>query len=144
MIFYGFCFATGGLLTLKNISADTSGFYICTSTNSVGNEFCNMTVSISPPSMNIGLYAGVIGGIVAAIIVIGIIAYCCCCRKRKDKDYEMTEQENGYQPPPNEPVQIRGPADEEVQEEDEDEEEEEDRWKSKPLMPPTPKPEVVA
>ncbi|XP_077198391.1 cell surface A33 antigen [Paroedura picta] len=134
---------SGGLLTLKNISADTSGFYICYSTNSVGSEMCNMTVSISPPSMNIGLYAGVIGGIVAAIIVIGIIAYCCCCRKQKDKDYEMTETENGYQPPPNEPVRIRGPADEEVQEE-EDEQEEVDRWKSKPLMPPTPKPEVVA
>ncbi|KAL8190717.1 UNVERIFIED_CONTAM: hypothetical protein K2H54_059727 [Gekko kuhli] len=92
--------------------------------------------------MNIGLYAGIIGGIVAAIIVIGIIAYCCCCRERKDKDYEMTDTENGYKPPPNEPVRIRGPADEEVQEGDE--QEEEDRWKSKPLMPPTPKPEAVA
>lgn len=131
-----------GLLTLKNISADTSGFYICISTNSVGANSCNMTVSISPPSMNIGLYAGIIGGIVAAIIVIGIIAYCCCCRERKDKDYEMTDTENGYKPPPNEPVQIRGPADEEVQEEDEPEEE--DRWKGKALMPPTPEPEAVA
>lgn len=133
---------SGGLLTLKNISTDTSGFYICTSANSIGSNFCNMTVSITPPSMNIALYAGIIGGIVAAIIVIGVIAYCCCCRKQKDKDYEMTETENGFQPPPNEPVRIRGPAEEEVQEEDE--QQEEDKWKSKPLMPPTPKPEVVA
>uniref|UniRef100_A0A8C0GG77 Glycoprotein A33 n=1 Tax=Chelonoidis abingdonii TaxID=106734 RepID=A0A8C0GG77_CHEAB len=72
--------ASGPQITLKNVSADTSGFYICTATNSVGQEFCNMTVSILPPSMNIALYAGVIGGIVAAIIVIGILAYCCCCR----------------------------------------------------------------
>uniref|UniRef100_A0A8C4VSP8 Glycoprotein A33 n=1 Tax=Gopherus evgoodei TaxID=1825980 RepID=A0A8C4VSP8_9SAUR len=72
--------ASGQQITLKNVSADTSGFYICTATNSVGQEFCNMTVSILPPSMNIALYAGVIGGIVAAIIVIGILAYCCCCR----------------------------------------------------------------
>ncbi|NWU51553.1 GPA33 protein, partial [Dromas ardeola] len=76
----------GEQITLKNISADTSGFYICTSTNTVGKEFCNMTVSVLPPSMNIALYAGIIGGAVAAIIVIGILAYCCCCRAEKDKD----------------------------------------------------------
>ncbi|KFU95576.1 Cell surface A33 antigen, partial [Chaetura pelagica] len=74
----------GQQITLKNISADTSGFYICTSANAVGKESCNMTVSVVPPSMNIGLYAGIIGGAVAAIIVIGIIAYCCCCREDKD------------------------------------------------------------
>ncbi|XP_072707673.1 cell surface A33 antigen [Ciconia boyciana] len=87
----------GEQITLKNISADTSGFYICTSTNTVGKEFCNMTVSVVPPSMNIALYAGIIGGAVAAIIVIGILAYCCCCRA--DKDYEMTKQEDRKEPP---------------------------------------------
>nr|XP_009941595.1 PREDICTED: cell surface A33 antigen [Opisthocomus hoazin] len=79
----------GEQITLKNISADTSGFYICTSTNIVGTEFCNMTVSVVPPSMNIALYAGVIGGAVAAIVIIGVLAYCCCCRADKGKDYEM-------------------------------------------------------
>ncbi|NWS99804.1 GPA33 protein, partial [Mionectes macconnelli] len=77
----------GERITLKNISADTSGFYICTSTNIVGTEFCNMTVSVVPPSMNIALYAGIIAGVVVAIIVIGILAYCCCCRQGgKDSD----------------------------------------------------------
>ncbi|NXN95983.1 GPA33 protein, partial [Rhinopomastus cyanomelas] len=76
----------GEQITLKNISADTSGFYICTSANSVGREFCNMTVSVLPPSMDIALYAGIIGGAVAAIVVIGVLAYCCCCRERKEKD----------------------------------------------------------
>ncbi|NXL84128.1 GPA33 protein, partial [Alectura lathami] len=76
----------GELITLKNISADTSGFYICTATNSVGSEFCNMTVSVVPPSMNIALYAGIIGGAIAAVVVIGILAYCCCCRGEKDSD----------------------------------------------------------
>ncbi|XP_014738334.1 PREDICTED: cell surface A33 antigen [Sturnus vulgaris] len=88
----------GQQITLKNISADTSGFYICTSTNVVGTEFCNMTVSVVPPSMNIALYAGIIGGVVAAIVVIGIIAYCCCCRASKDTDYEMTEKEDRSYP----------------------------------------------
>ncbi|XP_063275329.1 cell surface A33 antigen isoform X2 [Prinia subflava] len=90
--------AEGQQITLKNISADTSGFYICTSTNVVGTEFCNMTVSVVPPSMNIALYAGIIGGVVAAIVVIGIIAYCCCCRASKDTDYEMTVQEDRNEP----------------------------------------------
>ncbi|NXU38040.1 GPA33 protein, partial [Drymodes brunneopygia] len=76
----------GQQITLKNISADTSGFYICTSKNIVGTESCNMTVSVVPPSMNIALYAGIIGGVVAAIVVIGIIAYCCCCRDSKETD----------------------------------------------------------
>ncbi|NXW72415.1 GPA33 protein, partial [Hirundo rustica] len=79
-------YTEGQQITLKNISADTSGFYICTSTNAVGTEFCNMTVSVVPPSMNIALYAGIIGGVVAAIVVIGIISYCCCCRASKDTD----------------------------------------------------------
>ncbi|KAM4683540.1 cell surface A33 antigen [Amazona ochrocephala] len=84
----------GEQITLKNISADTSGFYICTSTNVVGMEFCNMTVSVMPPSMNIALYAGIIGGAVAAITIISILVYCCCCQTKKEKDYEMTEQED--------------------------------------------------
>ncbi|XP_026715193.1 cell surface A33 antigen isoform X3 [Athene cunicularia] len=49
-------------------------------------------------SMNIALYAGIIGGAVAAIIVIGILAYCCCCRADKDRDYEMTEREDRHEP----------------------------------------------
>ncbi|XP_051469024.1 cell surface A33 antigen [Apus apus] len=89
----------GQQITLKNISADTSGFYICTSANVVGKESCNMTVSVVPPSMNIALYAGIIGGAVAAIIVIGILAYCCCCREDKEKkNYEMTVQEERNEP----------------------------------------------
>ncbi|XP_019381255.1 PREDICTED: cell surface A33 antigen isoform X2 [Gavialis gangeticus] len=75
----------GQQITLKNVSAETSGFYICTSTNSIGHQFCNITVNIMPR---------VIGGVVAAIIVIGILGYCCCCRTTKDKDYEMTERED--------------------------------------------------
>ncbi|XP_075347943.1 cell surface A33 antigen [Mycteria americana] len=104
----------GEQITLKNISADTSGFYICTSTNVVGKEFCNMTVSVVPPSMNIALYAGIIGGAVAAIIVIGILAYCCCCRA--DKDYETTEQEDRREPP-NEMATRNQRAEEDVEDE---------------------------
>ncbi|XP_010148095.1 PREDICTED: cell surface A33 antigen [Eurypyga helias] len=101
----------GEQVTLKNISADTSGFYICTATNSVGKEFCNMTVSVVPPSMNIALYAGIIGGAVAAVIVIGILIYCCCCRAEKSKDYEMTEREDRSVPPKETPTRNQSAED---------------------------------
>ncbi|KAE8621269.1 hypothetical protein XENTR_v10004745 [Xenopus tropicalis] len=38
----------GSDLKLKNISADTSGYYICVSKNKVGEESCNITVVVMP------------------------------------------------------------------------------------------------
>ncbi|XP_024435320.3 cell surface A33 antigen [Desmodus rotundus] len=76
----------GQTLTLKNISTDMSGFYICTSSNEVGTESCNITLTVRPPSMNVALYAGIAGGAVVALILIGVLIYCCCCRaKGEDK-----------------------------------------------------------
>ncbi|XP_016141859.1 cell surface A33 antigen-like [Sinocyclocheilus grahami] len=82
-----------GVLSLVNVSMETSGYYICLSTNKVGSAKCNMTLSVMPPSMNlatIGIVAGCIAGVTVLIIVI-----ICCCRKRKqkqkqtNKNYEM-------------------------------------------------------
>ena len=37
-------------------------------------------------SMNVALYAGIAGGAVVALILIGVLIYCCCCRaKGEDK-----------------------------------------------------------
>uniref|UniRef100_A0A8C5SE66 Ig-like domain-containing protein n=1 Tax=Laticauda laticaudata TaxID=8630 RepID=A0A8C5SE66_LATLA len=99
--------AVGGMLMLKNVSINTTGYYICLSKNTVGENKCNIMVAIRPPSMNIALYAGIIGGILAAVIIISVLVYCCCCRKSKNKDYEN--------------VQIRGPSTEEIEDENEDE-----------------------
>ncbi|XP_072850091.2 cell surface A33 antigen isoform X2 [Pogona vitticeps] len=82
-------------------------------------------------SMNIALYAGIIGGVVAAIIIIAVLAYCCCCRSSKDKEYEPTETNDGFLPH-HEPVEIRGPSEEEIQEEGEE--------RHSPQMPPTWRP----
>ncbi|XP_026519841.1 cell surface A33 antigen isoform X1 [Notechis scutatus] len=112
--------AVGGMLMLKNVSINTTGYYICLSKNTVGENKCNLTVAIQPPSMNIALYAGIIGGILAAVIIISVLVYCCCCRKSKNKDYEATETENTFQPK-HENVQIRGPSTEEIEDEDKDE-----------------------
>uniref|UniRef100_A0A672Q4A3 Cell surface A33 antigen-like n=1 Tax=Sinocyclocheilus grahami TaxID=75366 RepID=A0A672Q4A3_SINGR len=84
---------TTEILSLVNVSMETSGYYICLSTNKVGSAKCNMTLSVMPPSMNlatIGIVAGCIAGVTVLIIVI-----ICCCRKRKqkqkqtNKNYEM-------------------------------------------------------
>lgn len=32
--------------------------------------------------MNVALYAGIAGGALGALILIGVLAYCCCCRRR--------------------------------------------------------------
>lgn len=140
-----------GELTLKNISMDSSGFFICTSTNRVGTDFCNMTLAVMPPSMNIALYAGAIGGSVAGIIVLGIIIYCCCCRDREDKeDYEMAdreeeeeEEEPEYKPQQKKEVQQQPQYYQEEDEEDGDEDEVQDTAPRKPPMPPANKPRLV-
>uniref|UniRef100_A0A8D0B2Z7 Glycoprotein A33 n=1 Tax=Salvator merianae TaxID=96440 RepID=A0A8D0B2Z7_SALMN len=124
-----------GTLMLKNISADTTGYYICVSKNSVGEDMCNITVAVTPPTMDFALIGGVIGGIVAAIIIIAVIAYCCCCRKSKDEDYKLTEMENSHQA---QPVKIRGPAEEEIQEEEEEESAVHSQLKP-PTLRPSPK-----
>ncbi|XP_068394455.1 cell surface A33 antigen isoform X2 [Eschrichtius robustus] len=94
--------APGQIFSLKNISTEMSGYYICTSSNDVGTESCNITVAVRPPSMNVALYAGIAGGVAAALIIIGIVVYCCCCRETgKAEDAEVTRPNRaGYQEPP--------------------------------------------
>ncbi|KAF7212343.1 cell surface A33 antigen [Nothobranchius furzeri] len=90
----------GGILSLYNISKDTSGYYLCTSTNEIRSASCNLTLSVMPPSMNIGSTAAIIGGVVAVLVVLVIIIYCCCCRKKNEKEeYAMgvPEDENGIE-----------------------------------------------
>ncbi|XP_078089086.1 LOW QUALITY PROTEIN: glycoprotein A33 (transmembrane), paralog a [Mustelus asterias] len=79
-------------LSLKNLTADASGYFICTSRNKIQSAFCNITLAVMPPSMNLGFYGGIIGGVIAALILLGIIIYCCCCRGGKEpEDYEMED-----------------------------------------------------
>ncbi|KAJ8246661.1 hypothetical protein GJAV_G00254010 [Gymnothorax javanicus] len=77
-----------GILSLYNVSMETSGYFICTSQNKIRSATCNMTLTVLPPSMNIGSTAGIIGGCVAALLVLVIIIYCCCRRKKEEsKEY---------------------------------------------------------
>ncbi|XP_044530802.1 cell surface A33 antigen [Gracilinanus agilis] len=114
---------TGKTLLLKNISADTSGYYICTATNEMGTKFCNITVAVRPPSMNIALYAGIAGGVVAALIIIGIIVYCCCCKGSEEKDSERPNREDYQEPSEKTEMQRR-------RNNDDEEGGNQDRWSS--------------
>ncbi|XP_061697701.1 cell surface A33 antigen-like isoform X2 [Syngnathoides biaculeatus] len=78
-----------GALSLFNISRQTSGFYICVSTNRVGSEKCNFTLAVMPGSMNFGGTAGIIGGVVAGLLLLGIIIF--CCYKKRSKKPENAE-----------------------------------------------------
>lgn len=37
-------------------------------------------------SMNVALYAGIAGGALAALILVGVLVYCCCCREKSAKE----------------------------------------------------------
>lgn len=86
-----------GALSLFNISRETSGFFICTSTNQIGSASCNLTLSVIPSSMNIGSTAAILGGILAGVVALGVIIFCCCCRKgKKDENPEGSPEEVSY------------------------------------------------
>ncbi|XP_047218407.1 cell surface A33 antigen-like isoform X2 [Girardinichthys multiradiatus] len=82
----------GGILSLYNISKDTSGYYTCTSSNKIRSASCNITLSVMPPSLKIGSTAIIAIVIAIAILILFIIIiYCCCCRKKKEdkEEYAM-------------------------------------------------------
>ncbi|XP_076603702.1 immunoglobulin superfamily member 11-like [Chaetodon auriga] len=72
-----------GVLSLFNISRETSGFYICTSENDIGTASCNLTLAVVPASMNIGSTPIIIGVVVACVAVLGIIGFFCCWKRSK-------------------------------------------------------------
>ncbi|KAI5629541.1 cell surface A33 antigen, partial [Silurus asotus] len=85
-----------GVLSLYNISADTSGYYVCTSSNKIRSETCNLTLSVMPYSMKLGSTAGIIGGCAAGLIILIVVACCCYHRRKKGKhvEYPMGSQEH--------------------------------------------------
>ncbi|CAL8246417.1 unnamed protein product [Lota lota] len=78
----------GGILSLYNVSIETSGYFTCTSKNKIRSASCNITLTVLPPSMKLGATAGFIGGGVALLLLLGIVICCCCYHKKKKKDEE--------------------------------------------------------
>nr|XP_040022185.1 cell surface A33 antigen-like isoform X3 [Gasterosteus aculeatus aculeatus] len=124
----------GGIMSLYNISKETSGYYICTSTNKIRSATCNITLAVMPPSMKIGSTAGIIGG-VAALLTVVIITICCCyCGKKKLKEEEehamgVREEEHGDQKPARNGVTLidDGQEDDRVHDDDDDNHDDDDR-----------------
>ncbi|XP_070694563.1 cell surface A33 antigen [Pempheris klunzingeri] len=86
-----------GVLSLFNISRETSGFYVCTATNRIGSASCNLTLAVMPGSMMIGSTAAIIGGVLAGVVVLGILIFCCCRKKgKKDKNAEGSPGETAF------------------------------------------------
>ncbi|XP_053471828.1 cell surface A33 antigen [Ictalurus furcatus] len=87
-----------GVLSLYNISSETSGYYICTSTNKIGSASCNLTLAVMPYSMNIGSTAGIIGGCLVVLLLLIVVIVCCCrrCRKKDmSEEYAIGSAEDG-------------------------------------------------
>ncbi|XP_037646071.1 cell surface A33 antigen-like [Sebastes umbrosus] len=86
-----------GRLSLVNISRETSGFFICMSTNRIGSASCNLTLAVTPGGMNVGSTAAIIGGVLAGVVLLGILIYCCWKKKgKKDKYAEGSPGEAEY------------------------------------------------
>ncbi|NP_001108577.2 glycoprotein A33 (transmembrane), paralog a precursor [Danio rerio] len=87
-----------GVLSLYNISKDTSGFYVCTSTNEIRSAKCNLTMAVMAPSMSMASTAGIIGAAAGALVLLLVIIICCCCcrrKKNKEEEYAMGTPEDG-------------------------------------------------
>ncbi|KAM3607267.1 uncharacterized protein V6R79_004651 [Siganus canaliculatus] len=85
-----------GVLSLINITAQTSGFFICTSTNRIGSASCNLTLSVMPPGMNLGYTIPIVAGVLIGVAIVGIIIYCCCKKKGKEDPNAEDDPEDAY------------------------------------------------
>ncbi|XP_023809114.1 cell surface A33 antigen-like [Oryzias latipes] len=76
----------GGILSLFDVTKETSGIYVCTSTNIGGSASTNFTLSVVPSSMSMNSIAGIIRGVAAFLILPAIIILCCYWRKKKQPE----------------------------------------------------------
>ncbi|KAK7166828.1 hypothetical protein R3I93_006565 [Phoxinus phoxinus] len=62
-----------GVLSLYNITKETSGFFTCTSTNEIRSASCNLILAVMPPSKSMASVDGIAGAVVAVAVFIGVI-----------------------------------------------------------------------
>ncbi|XP_060923530.1 cell surface A33 antigen-like [Limanda limanda] len=98
----------GGILSMYNITKDTSGYFTCTSSNKIRSATCNITLAVMPPSVSFGSTAiiAIVVSVVALTALI-VIVYCCCRhrkKKRQEEEYALgapAEEFRDKEPPRN-------------------------------------------
>lgn len=80
------------IVTLRNLTQDSSGWYRCTATNDVGEENCIIEVPMQYVR-GIGVLAGALVGISIPTLFIALIVW-LVCRKKEKKKYEEEETPN--------------------------------------------------
>lgn len=84
-------------ITCQTISDDPSHNYCTTSKYKMAKEALksglatvmrinHVSSPFHPVSMNMGATAGIIGGVLAGLLILGIVIYCCCCKKKGKED----------------------------------------------------------
>ncbi|XDV54356.1 hypothetical protein PO909_022658 [Leuciscus waleckii] len=89
---------TAGTLKLNNLSSNMSGKYVCTSSNSAGEETCYINLEVIT-STNAGMIAGVtVGCIVALILIILFLFFMWTRRKDTEEDLANDIKEDAQAP----------------------------------------------
>uniref|UniRef100_A0A8D1WXC4 CXADR Ig-like cell adhesion molecule n=1 Tax=Sus scrofa TaxID=9823 RepID=A0A8D1WXC4_PIG len=78
---------TSPVISVKNASTEYSGTYSCTVKNRVGSDQCLLRLDVVPPSNRAGTIAGAVIGVLLALVLIGLIVF-CCHKKRREEKYE--------------------------------------------------------
>ncbi|XP_010601204.1 coxsackievirus and adenovirus receptor [Fukomys damarensis] len=78
---------TSPVITVRNATSDYSGTYSCTVQNRVGSDQCMLRLDVVPPSNRAGTITGAIIGTLLALVIIGLIIF-CCHKKRREEKYE--------------------------------------------------------
>ncbi|KAJ8368338.1 hypothetical protein SKAU_G00083660 [Synaphobranchus kaupii] len=92
--------AVSGTMTMKNVSASTSGAYRCTAKNRVGAEECVLHLRIAPSPNMAGIIAGAVIGVLLSLVFIAIILFCCCRARNKKYEKETAYEIREDVPPP--------------------------------------------
>ncbi|TRZ00152.1 hypothetical protein DNTS_025722 [Danionella cerebrum] len=80
-----------GTVTLRNISASTSGLYQCTASNAIGKSTCVLNLQVLiPQSQSVGVVAGlVVTGVLALIICSSLLVFTLFYWRKKRKEDDL-------------------------------------------------------
>ncbi|XP_062860983.1 CXADR-like membrane protein [Trichomycterus rosablanca] len=81
-----------GIMTLKNLSRESSGVYQCTAKNEVGEENCIIEVTMQYVQ-GVGVVAGAVVGVAFCVLIVILIIW-LVFRKKEKKKYEEEETPN--------------------------------------------------